>query len=85
MVNNLSSTKASASRRKSMQVNASGWPNETQVERKSKTLDLIVYRSALFSLRASKLETETRNYILRFYNREEVYLTDFCQFCQQPS
>ena len=31
----------------------------------------------MFSLRASKLETETRNYILRFCNREEVHLTDF--------
>ena len=34
---NLSSTKVNASQRKSSQVLASGWPNETQVERKSQT------------------------------------------------
>ena len=40
---NVRSTKANASRCKSMQVDTSGWPNKTQVERKSKTcIDLRV-------------------------------------------
>ena len=34
---NLASTQVNASPRKSLQVDASGWPNETQVQRKSKT------------------------------------------------
>ena len=37
LVSNLNSTKVNASRHKSMQVDASRWPNETQVELKSKT------------------------------------------------
>ena len=41
---NLSSTKVNASQRKLMQVDASGWPNETQVERRSKAcIDLRVH------------------------------------------
>ena len=41
---NLSSTKVNESPRKSMQVDASGWPNETQVERRSKAcMDLRVH------------------------------------------
>ena len=41
---NVSSTKVNASPHKSMQVDASGWPNETQAERKFKTcVDLRLY------------------------------------------
>ena len=51
---NLSSTKVNASQRKLMQVDTSGWPNETQVECKSKTcieLQVRLARALRFQLR----------------------------------
>ena len=77
------SSQVHASRRKSMQVNTSGWPNETQVERKTKTcVDLRVCLARALSWVNKKIFYSTcvnENYLKKF---SQEIMQGFC--CVTP-
>ena len=72
---NLSLTKVYASPRKSTQVHASGWPNEMQVERKSKTCVYlwVCYRSVLDS------PVQTNGFLVILRGGREIFLNNYPQ------